>query len=104
MIQTRINRLFARLGLTPSLAIDTSSLLAVCHFVASGLGCGIVDPFTAHAVGRSDVAFRPLEPHLEFEYGLLFEKDFPQSAQITALCDEIVAAAPKIMRHVYSLA
>ena len=82
MIQIRINRLF----------------------VASGLGCGIVDPFTAHAVGRSDVAFRPLEPHLEFEYGLLFEKDFPQSAQITALCDEIVATAPGIMRHVHSLA
>ena len=104
MIQIRINRLFARIGLTPSLKIDTSSLLAVCHFVASGLGCGIVDPFTAHAVGRSDVAFRPLEPHLEFEYGLLFEKDFPQSAQITALCDEIVATAPGIMRHVHSLA
>lgn len=99
MIQSRINKLFGKLGRKPNLVVDTSSLLAVCHFVASGLGCGIVDPFTARAAGQADVAFRPLEPRMEIEYGLLFEKDQVPSDQIRSLCETIKTSAKTIVRH-----
>ena len=99
MIQARINELFGKLGRKPNLVVDTSSLLAVCHFVASGLGCGIVDPFTARATGQADVDFRPLEPSMEIEYGLLFEKDRLPSNQIKSLRETIKTAANRMIRH-----
>ena len=96
MIQDKINRYFARRGGAPPLAIDTSSLLAVCHFVASGLGCGIVDPFTAHAASHPALAFRPLEPALTLEYGILWEKDHSLSTSLDSLCSELAIAAARI--------
>jgi DNA-binding transcriptional LysR family regulator len=98
MIQSKINRLFARIGRAPRLTVDTSSLLAVCHFVAAGLGCGIVDPFTAYAARSSAIAFRTLEPRLTLDYGILSERDQPLSEQLQALCEEIAAAALRLAR------
>jgi DNA-binding transcriptional LysR family regulator len=98
MIQSKINRLFARRGGVPPLAIDTSSLLAVCHFVASGLGCGIVDPFTAHAARHPGIIFRPLEPSLQLDYGILWEKDQQLSSTLSALCAELAATAARIVQ------
>lgn len=101
LIQTRINRLFERNGGVPPLAIETSSLLAVCHFVASGFGCGIVDPFTAYAARDPGTEFRPLEPALHLEYGVLWEKDQALSAPLAALCGHLATVAERIVdrRH-----
>ena len=96
MIQDRINQHLTKLGQPANLTIDTSSLLAVCHYVAGGLGCGIVDLFTAHAVGTNHVEFRKLEPALEIVFGLVFIKDHPPSPQIESLCEEIERSAVSI--------
>ena len=93
MIQTRISRLFERQGGAPPLAINTSSLLAVRNFVASGFGCGIVDPLTASAVRDPWIEFHPLEPALQLEYGVLWNKGQPLSGLLSQVCTELAIVA-----------
>ena len=74
VIQERLVRLFRRIGRSPEFSVKTSSLLAVCHFVAAGIGCGVVDPFTAHAARDLAIEVRHLQPGLTLHYGILWEK------------------------------
>jgi DNA-binding transcriptional LysR family regulator len=97
IMQAKINQMFERHGGLPPLAIDTSSSLAACHFVASGLGCSIVDCFAAYATRHLDIRFRPLEPALQYEYGVLWEKDQLLSPLLNELCTELSEAAQRIV-------
>jgi DNA-binding transcriptional LysR family regulator len=96
LIQERIGRLFNRLGRSPNFSVSTSSLLAVCHFVSTGIGCGIVDPFTAHAARHMPIAFRILEPRMALHYGLLWDKEIPLSERLLGFSDELVRVAAEL--------
>ena len=74
-------------------------LVAVCHFGASGFGCGIVDPFTAYAARHSALAFRPLEPALDLEHGVLWERDHALSAALVAMCGHLTSTAERVVNR-----
>jgi DNA-binding transcriptional LysR family regulator len=96
MVQSKISSYFQERGIVPKLKIDSSSLLSVCHFVAAGLGCGIVDPFTASSVKNEQIVFRPLSPELKIEYGTLFQKHHTTTPLIRDLCSQVRTVAAEL--------
>ncbi|NKB59550.1 MAG: LysR family transcriptional regulator [Alphaproteobacteria bacterium] len=74
VMQRRINRQISDSANKATLMIDTTSLFAVCNFVACGHGCGVVDPFTAFAARSDRIAFVPLDAEITLEYGLVKQK------------------------------
>jgi DNA-binding transcriptional LysR family regulator len=103
LIQERAARLFRRLGLSPRFSVTTSSLLAVCHFVAAGIGCAIVDPFTANAARNLAIKFRPLEPSMPLHYGLLFDKEKPLSPQFEQIAKVLTQVGNEIAEDIRQL-
>jgi DNA-binding transcriptional LysR family regulator len=93
MVQSKINSYFQQRGIVPKMTIDSSSLLSVCHFVAAGLGCGIVDPFTASSAKSHQITFRPLKPELKIDYGTLLQKHHTITPLIKDLCAQVRAVA-----------
>jgi DNA-binding transcriptional LysR family regulator len=93
MVQSKINGYFERHDLSAKVAVESSSLLSVCHFIAAGLGCGIVDPFSASVASGEKIVFRPLKPKLEIEYGVLFPRDRVPNEIVQSLCDHVAAIA-----------
>jgi DNA-binding transcriptional LysR family regulator len=93
MVQSKINSYFERHDLSAKIAFESSSLLSVCNFIAAGLGCGIVDPFTAKVVASDRIVFRPLKPRLEIDYGVLFPRNHAPNKLVQLLCDHVAAVA-----------
>jgi DNA-binding transcriptional LysR family regulator len=96
VVQSKISTYFQERGIVPKVKIDSSSLLSVCHFVAAGLGCGIVDPFTASSVKSEQIAFRPLSPELKIEYGMLFQKHHSTTPLIRDFCSHVRTIAAEL--------
>jgi len=91
-----VSRMFKKISRSPHFSVSTSSLLAVCHFVAGGLGCGIVDPFTAYGARQLPIEFRPLEPRMVLHYGLLWEKRKPLPARLERFAEILATVATEI--------
>ncbi|MCG8546494.1 MAG: LysR family transcriptional regulator [Alphaproteobacteria bacterium] len=95
-MQRHINRQILQAADSAKLMIDTTSLYAVCNFVACGHGCGVVDPFTAYAARSDRIAFVPLEAEMTLEYGLVKRK----GRAPTPLVEELTET---IQRHAYTV-
>jgi len=96
MVQSKVVSYFHKHNLAPRVKIETTSLLSVCRFVASGLGCGIVDPFTASASLSDRIVFRPMRPELTIEYGVLFQRQQTPTPLINELCALVRAVAVEL--------
>ena len=80
----QLDRILEREGIPQRIAVETQSASAVCAYVASGLGIGIVDPFTAFRYRKMGLTIRPFMPRLEVEYGILHpvqKQRHPQSEE-----------------------
>lgn len=97
VMQRRINRQISEAADGATLMIDTTSLFAVCNFVACGHGCGIIDPFTAFAARSDRIAFVPLEAPITLEYGLVRQKGPAPAPLVEELSETIRESAYEIV-------
>lgn len=64
----RADSLFASLNVSRQVVIEARWSLTVAELVAAGLGCGIVDGFTAMSFARRGGVVRPLQEQLDFAF------------------------------------
>jgi DNA-binding transcriptional LysR family regulator len=69
-----------------------------CRMVAEGAGVGIVDPFTAYDFIDQGLVFRPFEPRIPYDLGLIYPALRPRS-RLTAEFAEDIKSALREMLH-----
>jgi DNA-binding transcriptional LysR family regulator len=69
--RAQIDALFAQVGVTRQMRLQTHSAVAVCALVAQGLGVAIVNPLTAAACAGPAMVVRPLTVRIPFKVTLL---------------------------------
>lgn len=75
-------------GVRPKSRIDTALAVSACAFAAKGLGLAIVDPFSAAAYARPEIAIRPFEPEIEIEIAVIR----PAEIKPSSLARELMVA------------
>ncbi len=65
---------FVEAGVNLRVRTQTTTMVSVVHLVASGLGIGIVDPFTVSGIDQRDIVVIPWEPALRLNYGVIWPK------------------------------
>lgn len=85
LLRSRVDRAFQVLGIERKIMLlETQSSASVCQMVGAGMGVSVVDPFNAAAFRNMNIAVRPFEPRIRFDYGLAF----PLVAQTSSLSRE----------------
>jgi DNA-binding transcriptional LysR family regulator len=74
VIRYQIDTIFDRAGLQRDLRIEAGTHEAVCNLVAAGVGVSIISPFSPHLRNNPRLAFRPFNPSLTIEIGLLSDE------------------------------
>lgn len=69
-----------------------------CRMVAEGVGVSIVDPFTAHDFADQGLAFRPFEPDIPYDIGLIFPALRPRSRLTIEFTRDVKAGLRKMLR------
>ncbi|KMO26380.1 hypothetical protein VQ02_34215 [Methylobacterium variabile] len=75
----RLDRAFARAGLTCRPAIEAQYAALVAILIARGLGVGLLDPFTASGSDGRGLAHVPFHPSILFEVAVLHPTQRPLS-------------------------
>lgn len=68
----------SRLGMSPSVRVETSSGLSACQLVAEGIGVSLVDPIVARTI--PGIVVKRWEPALYLTYGFLFPTAYALSS------------------------
>jgi DNA-binding transcriptional LysR family regulator len=68
----RIDDVFAKHGVTPTVRVKTPLSEIACALVATGVGCSVVDPFTAREFVSRGVLVKRFEPATEFQTAALY--------------------------------
>lgn len=68
-----------------------------CRLAAEGAGIAIVDPFTARDFSGGDLAFRPFEPAIPYEIGLLYPALRPRSRLVTEFASALKTAVRELL-------
>lgn len=76
--RARVEELFERNGLTYEPAIETTAA-ALNEVVGAGLGVAISDPFTPQVLAAENLALRPLQPTVSYEFAVLLPLARPRS-------------------------
>jgi DNA-binding transcriptional LysR family regulator len=79
-------------GLKLRSTIEASSAFLACQLVARGLGLGVVDPFTFDLASVFGIVARPLQPAIEFPFGIFFPKNRPRSVLVNAFAIAVRSA------------
>jgi DNA-binding transcriptional LysR family regulator len=64
----RIDKMFEQHGVKRKLAVETQTGSVAASLVRQGVGLVVLDPFTAHAMGKAGLVIRPFAPRLEFNF------------------------------------
>ncbi|ARS71040.1 LysR substrate-binding domain-containing protein [Sinorhizobium meliloti] len=64
----RIDSLFSSMNVTRAVMIEARWSLSIAELVQAGLGCSIVDGFTASSFASRGGLVRPLKEHLDFSF------------------------------------
>ncbi|MHA6729172.1 LysR substrate-binding domain-containing protein [Devosia sp. A369] len=67
----KVEQAFDSLGLRCRIAVETATAASLVMFVTAGLGCGIIDPFTALKLKPMGYIRKPLRPSIEFSFGII---------------------------------
>lgn len=79
----RADALFTSLNVTRDILIEARWSLTVSELVHAGLGCSIVDGFTAFTFARHGGIVRPLEENLDFTFVQVTRRSSSKSAALT---------------------
>ena len=88
-LRVRVDSFFLASGVQRRLGQETPLSIVACSLVAAGAGLAIIDPFTAIAVGGLDIVFRPLEPRIDVQFGIITAAQTP----LTGLSLDFVTGA-----------
>lgn len=77
----------------PARRIDTFTTYVACELVSRDAGVAIVDSLTAHDYTGDAIAWRPIEPALQFEICLMWSRHRHISPLIRSLIDDLKARA-----------
>ena len=69
-----------------------------CRMVAEGAGIAIVDPFTAHDFSNEGLAFKPFEPRIPYDLGLIYPSLRPRSRLATEFTEDIKSAFREMLK------
>lgn len=83
-----IDSVFTRHDVARILRVETTLSEIMCGMVASGVGVGICDPFTAAEFGKRGIVARPFRPRIEFEFAAVF----PPQRSPSPMAEDFVAA------------
>jgi DNA-binding transcriptional LysR family regulator len=70
----RIDDIFAKHGVVPAVRVKTPLSAIACALVAGGVGCAVVDPFTAREFTSRGVAVKRFQPAADFQVAALHTK------------------------------
>ncbi len=71
-----------------------------CRLAAEGAGIAIVDPFTAHDFADQNLVFRPFEPVIPYEIGLLYPALRPRSRLVNDFAGALKSTLKEMLRSV----
>lgn len=71
---------FSLFGFDRGARIETPLSIVACRQVELGLGCALIEPFTASFYAGRSVVFKPFEPEISFVFGILSPEGRPRSA------------------------
>ena len=77
-----------------NLRVKTQVTSAICaiHLIASGMGVGILDPFTVSGIKSEDIKIIPWHPEIKLSYGVIWPKSRSLSNSEEALimnCEQV---------------
>lgn len=67
----KVEQAFNASKLPFDIALETGTAASLVMFVSSGLGCGIIDPFTAAKLAPLGCVVKPLDPNIDLSFGIL---------------------------------
>lgn len=82
-------------GATPRIVFETPFSSTVCAMIASGIGCGFVNPLTAEIYRDRYIEVRPFTPAIHFRTLLLTAPQTPPSRIVKACINAFVDAAAR---------
>lgn len=83
----RTDRLFAEHNVSRTQRIETPLSEIACALIASGVGIGLCEPFTAFEYASRGIVIRPFEPRVDFEFVALFPAAQRTSAPVREFID-----------------
>lgn len=72
-----IDRVFAKAGLRPLVAMETANALSAVNLVAQGVGLTLLNPFPISLNTTQNVAYRPFEPEISSDTAFFHPVDIP---------------------------
>ena len=70
----RIDDIFAKHGVVPAVRVKTPLSEIACALVAAGVGCAVVDPFTAREFTTRGVVVKRFHPATDFQVAALYTR------------------------------
>ena len=83
----RMDDVFAKHSVVPAVRVKTPLSEIACALVAAGVGCSVVDPFTAAEFISRDVVVKRFEPATEFQVAALYSRRRPPAPAATDFVD-----------------
>lgn len=78
----RIDALFEKHGIVRNVVVETHFALSICHFVARGMGLGLINPYSLGGLPADQLVARPFLPRLDFHTLMIYPPDRPISAAV----------------------
>lgn len=96
----RIDALFEKCGVVRNVVVETHFALSICHFVAKGMGIGLINPYSLGALAPGQLIARPFLPRLNFHTLMIYPPDRPMSATVSAFRKIAHAHAVKALEDI----
>ncbi|AJE47532.1 LysR substrate-binding domain-containing protein [Celeribacter indicus] len=80
----RIDALFEKAGILPNVVVETHFALSICQLVASGLGVGLINPYSLGGIAPGQLVARPFVPRLSFQTLMIYPPDRRMSSAVQA--------------------
>lgn len=88
-MRQRADKLLREHGSEPQVVLETPFSVTVCAMVLAGLGCGLVNPITAHGFIQQGLILKPFAPTLDFRTLMLFPADRRPSRIVLDCVEEL---------------
>lgn len=75
----RLRRVFSDAGAQRNIRVETQIFAQAATLASRGVGVAMLDPFTAADYANRGVVTQPFSPRIDFEIGILYPADHPQS-------------------------
>lgn len=80
----RIDALFEKAGIRRNVVVETHFALSICQLVASGLGLGLINPYSLGGISPGQLVARPFVPRLSFHTLMIYPPDRTMSPAVIA--------------------